>query len=63
MDCSSDLAPLLAKADPTCFVYRRKILDTGAGDEVFKTGQAKKTNMPKWNEAFQVNVYDAEVPS
>lgn len=59
IDCNL-LRPFLATTNPTCFVYRRMILDTGPGDEIFKTSTAKKTAMPRWNEAFQINVYDAE---
>src|SRR3546814_13509026 len=58
--CWISNSPPPAKTSPCIFVFRRKVLDTGAGDFVFKTNVCKKTITPKWNELFQVNVGDAE---
>lgn len=42
-------------------IFRRKIMDRGAGMTIFQTETMKKTTTPKWNELFQVNCEDAEV--
>jgi len=55
-----NLKGVASKCTPTAFVYRRKALDDGKGEPVFKTATAKKTNSPKWNELFTLNVYDQE---
>eukprot|EP01125_Pyxidicula_operculata_P008977 TRINITY_DN2968_c0_g1_i1.p1 TRINITY_DN2968_c0_g1~~TRINITY_DN2968_c0_g1_i1.p1 ORF type:complete len:508 (-),score=183.74 TRINITY_DN2968_c0_g1_i1:380-1903(-) len=49
-----------AKCKPTAFVFRREVMDDGKGEKLFQTAQMKKTNCPKWNELYQINVHDAE---
>eukprot|EP01129_Flabellula_baltica_P000230 TRINITY_DN10270_c0_g1_i1.p1 TRINITY_DN10270_c0_g1~~TRINITY_DN10270_c0_g1_i1.p1 ORF type:complete len:513 (-),score=152.64 TRINITY_DN10270_c0_g1_i1:90-1628(-) len=50
-----------SKTNPCAFIMRRNVMDRDPkGDMVFKTSAMKKTNAPRWNEKFQINVYDAE---
>jgi hypothetical protein len=51
----------VSKTHPVGFVFRRNVMYRDSkGDYLFKTLPFKKSVSPKWNERFQVNVYDAE---
>jgi len=48
------------KTNPQAFMYRKNVMRPNDLDKLFYTDQKKKTTSPKWDERFQINVYDAE---